>query len=161
MGALKPEPLEETPLAEALQRLAARWSAEGPTQASVTVTGAVRTLSPDAEVTLLRTAQEALSNVRKHAGAGKVVLTLSYMENVVTLDARDDGVGFDPERMVDGPAGEGGGFGLGAMRERAARLGGTLRVESRLGDGTALTVELPLVAGAEIVRGIEMVEGSS
>lgn len=121
----------------------------------------MRTLSPDAEVTLLRTAQEALSNVRKHAGAGKVVLTLSYMEDVVTLDARDDGVGFDPERMVDGPAGEGGGFGLGAMRERAARLGGTLRVESRLGDGTALTVELPLVAGAEIVRGIEMVEGSS
>lgn len=156
--ALKPEPLEEAPLAEALQRLATRLSAEGATQASVTVTGAPRQLMPDAEVTLLRAAQEALSNVRKHAQARRVVLTLSYMTDVVTLDVRDDGVGFDLKLLNGVPAREGSGFGLGAMRDRSGRIGGTLRVESRPTEGTALTVELPINPEAEWAAGVQMAE---
>ena len=152
--ALKPEPLEEAPLAEALRRLAARLSTECATQASVTVTGAPRRLSPDAEVTLLRAAQESLSNVRKHARAKRVVLTLSYMSDGVTLDARDDGVGFVPENLDGAPGKEGGGFGLGAMRQRAARIGGTLRVESRPAEGAALTVELPTTADTDENAGV-------
>ena len=55
-----------------------------------------RPLPPDVEVTLLRTAQEALANVAKHARASRVGLTLSYMDDQVALDVRDDGAGFDP-----------------------------------------------------------------
>jgi signal transduction histidine kinase len=70
-------------------------------------------MRPDVEVTLLRTAQEALANVAKHASAARVGVTLSYMDDVVTLDVRDDGTGFDPRsggasRGLDGVAGSGG-----------------------------------------------------
>ena len=68
---------------------------------------------------LLRTAQEALANVAKHAAASRVGLTLSYLADLVTLDVRDDGVGFDPDGVRrDGD----GGFGLTVMRQRVGRL---------------------------------------
>jgi signal transduction histidine kinase len=92
-------------------------------------------------VALLRAVQEALANVRKHAQAGRVRVTLSYMGDVVVLDVQDDGRGFDP-----GQAGAGGGFGLAGMRERVEQLGGTLLIESGPGGGTTLVVEIP-VAG--------------
>ena len=151
--ALQPEALEEAPLPEALARLAEKWSEGSGATAGVTVTGAPRPLSPEAEVTLLRAAQEALTNIRKHARASRAVLTLSYMEDRVALDVRDDGVGFDPDGI---PAvlnkGGAGGFGLKAMRERAERSGGTLLVESELGRGTTLAVELPVTVDGRTNR---------
>ncbi len=65
--------------------------------ADVAATGEPRVLHPEVEVTLLRVAQEALANVAKHAGASHAWVTLSYMEDVVTLDVRDDGAGFAPQ----------------------------------------------------------------
>ena len=145
--ALQPEALEQAPLAEVLARLVEEWSEGSGATASLTVTGMARPLSPEAEVTLLRAAQEALTNVRKHARASRVVLTLSYMEDRVALDVRDDGVGFDSDN-TRAVSGEGGvtGFGLKAMRERAERSGGTLLVESESGKGTTIMVELPVSA---------------
>ena len=64
--------------------------------AAFATTGTPRTVHPEVEVTLLRAAQEALANVARHARATRVGLTLSYMEDLVTLDVRDDGVGFEP-----------------------------------------------------------------
>ncbi|MDQ4127044.1 MAG: sensor histidine kinase [Actinomycetota bacterium] len=147
--ALRPEALEEAPLPEALKRLAARWSEASGVEAGVTVTGAPLPLPSEAEVTLLRAAQEALTNVRKHARAGRAVLTLSYIGDRVALDVLDDGVGFEPEgtSKADGTSG---GFGLPAMRERVEQSGGTLLVESEPGRGTTLVVELPV--GAEIMK---------
>ena len=83
-------------LREALAGVAERWSVLHGVPAQVTTTGTARPMPPEAEITLLRTAQEALANVAKHARAGRVGLTLSYMEDQVTLDIRDDGAGFDP-----------------------------------------------------------------
>ena len=144
--ALQPEALAHAPLPEALARLAKKWSERrGPT-AGVTVTGTPRPLSPEIEVTLLRAAQEALTNIRKHARANRAVLTLSYMEDRVSLDVRDDGVGFDPNDAISAKGGASG-FGLKAMRERVERSGGALLVESGPGRGTALVVELPVPAG--------------
>jgi signal transduction histidine kinase len=152
--ALQPGALEQTPLPEALARLAEKWSEESSATASVTITGAARPLSPEAEVTLLRAAQEALTNVRKHARASRAVLTLSYMEDRVALDVRDDGVGFDPEGAYAVLDAEGAsGFGLKAMRERAERSGGALLVESEPGRGTTLAVELPVPADGWAKRG--------
>ena len=142
--ALKPEPLEGASLSEALAGLAKRWSAESGIVATASVTGTPFSLPEEIEATLLRVAQEALSNVRKHARAQKVVLTLSYMGGRVALDVRDDGVGFDPAR-TDGKLREEvlGSFGLEAMRQRVEGAGGTLLVESAPGEGTTLVVELP------------------
>lgn len=145
--ALRPKLLEEAPLPEALDRLVKRWSEASGVAAHTTVTGAPRPLPPEVEATLFRVAQEALTNVRKHAQARRTALTLSYMNDRVALDARDDGTGFDPEDndAVVSSTREGG-FGLGTMRERVERLGGTLSIESAPGEGTTLVVELPVAA---------------
>ena len=74
----------------------------------------------------------------RHAHATRVGLTISYMENEVALDVRDDGVGFDPTAL-------GHGFGLVAMRQRIARLSGSLQVESEPGGGTAVSACVPTV----------------
>ena len=145
--ALTPEALDRASLPEAMDQVAQRWSETGGSVANVVVTGTVRALHPSVEVTVLRATQEALSNARKHSGAGKVNVTLSYMDDEVVLDVQDDGMGFDPDRaskqLSDGSAG---GFGLVAMRQRVDHLGGTLLIESAPGDGTTLVVNLPIGA---------------
>jgi signal transduction histidine kinase len=97
--ALRPESLETGRLSEALAEVAGRWSTLHGIPAQVTTTGTARAMPPEAEFALLRTAQEALANVAKHARATRVGVTLSYMENEVALDVRDDGRGFDPARL--------------------------------------------------------------
>ncbi|MCO5996845.1 sensor histidine kinase [Actinoallomurus rhizosphaericola] len=156
--ALRPEALEAARLSEALADVAGRWSALHGIEVQVVTTGKARPMPPEADVALLRTAQEALANVAKHARATKVGLTLSYMENEVALDVRDNGRGFEPDGLGDGarPPGAGdegprrpdagaqsGGFGLVAMRQRIESLSGTLQVESERGVGTAVSACLP------------------
>lgn len=144
MWALRPESLERSSLPEALARLAERWSEECGAAASTTVNGTLHPLTPEIEVRLLRVAQEALNNCRKHARASKVVMTLSCTNNLVALYIQDDGVGFDPAQPHSGTSDHSGGFGLNGMRERVEQLGGTLLVESVLGEGTTLVAELPV-----------------
>jgi signal transduction histidine kinase len=138
VDALRPEPLEGCRLSEALRDVAERWTALNGIPVQVTTTGTVRPVDPEAEFALLRAAQEALANVARHARATRVGLTVSYMENEVALDVRDDGVGFDPARPDSG-------FGLVAMRQRIAELSGTLQVESEPGAGTAICACVPTV----------------
>ncbi len=146
--ALRPEPLEHGRIEEALRMVASRWSARHGVAATVTTTGAVGPIPPDAELTLLRTAQEALANVAKHAAAGRVGLTLSYFDDQVSLDIRDDGRGFAPRSGHQPPPGElpMGGYGLTAMRERIEGQAGSLTVESEPGAGTTISASLPVAA---------------
>jgi signal transduction histidine kinase len=137
---LRPEELRASSLGEALGRLTDRLAEDTGVAVTAAVTGTPRPLSPDAEVTLLRVTQEALANVRKHARAGRVALTLSYMDGEAALDVRDDGVGF---MGVDG-LGPNGGLGLRGMRERVEALGGRLAVESAPGTGTTVAVTVPV-----------------
>ncbi len=97
--ALRPESLETGRLSEALGDAAGRWSALHGIPVQVTTTGTARPMQPEAEFALLRTAQEALANVARHAQATRVGVTLSYMEHEVALDVRDDGQGFDRARL--------------------------------------------------------------
>jgi signal transduction histidine kinase len=124
----------------------ARWSATSGVAGEVETTGAARALHPEVEVTLLRVAQEALANVAKHASASRAGVTLSYMEDVVSLDVRDDGIGFDPPggSAPDGHPADGG-FGLISMRQRVSRLAGQLEIESEPGEGTAVSASLPAI----------------
>jgi signal transduction histidine kinase len=140
VAALRPEILDGSSLSGALGRLARRWSEETGIPATVSVTGDEHPLAQGSQVALLRAAQEALSNSRRHAGAGEVSITLSYMDDLVALDVQDDGTGFTPENVA---VEANGGFGLRAMRERLQALGGSLLVESEPGAGCTLVVELP------------------
>lgn len=144
--ALRPESLERGPLPDALARAADGLARQTGLVARTVVTGDARRLPAELEVTLLRAAQEALANVRRHARAREVTVTLSYLDDVVALDVRDDGTGFDPAALPAAP-GRHGGLGLVAMRERAEALGGSLTVESAPGQGTTLVVALPIGPG--------------
>jgi len=149
--AVRPEALEDTRLPDALAEVAERWAAVNGVPATVTTTGTAQALHPEVEVTLLRVAQEALANVAKHARASRVGLTLSYMDDVVTLDVRDDGAGFRlpaDGSCEPGRPGEGGGFGLTTMRQRVRRLTGQLEIESELGGGTAVSASVPAILRA-------------
>lgn len=101
-----------------------------------------RRLPPEIEVALFRIAQEALTNIGKHAHADSIDLSLSFPDSSARLIVEDDGCGFDPSK-VDRPSREGR-LGLYGMHERAALLGGTLVVQSAPGEGTRVTAELPV-----------------
>ncbi|HJX99261.1 MAG TPA: sensor histidine kinase [Streptosporangiaceae bacterium] len=105
--ALRPESLELARLSEALGEVAGRWSSLHGIPVQVTTTGTARPMPPEAEFALLRTAQEALANVARHARATRVGVTLSYMEDQVALDVRDDGQGFDLKKLCAQAAGAG------------------------------------------------------
>ncbi|MBQ1056882.1 sensor histidine kinase [Micromonospora sp. C32] len=146
--AVQPDVLAEARLPEAISDVTRRWSQVHRIDAVLTTTGDPRPMHADVEVTLLRAAQEALANVAKHARASRVGLTLSYMEDLVTLDVRDDGVGFEPGARRADSAGDGG-FGLAGMRQRVQRLSGRLDIESEPGGGTAISATVPAIpAGA-------------
>jgi len=137
---LKPDSLEKYSLPEAIERAALHWGEETGIPVASKTTGNPFPLHPNIEVTLLRAAQEALHNVRKHAQATAVQLTLSYMDDIVILDIQDNGVGL-------GEAGSSllsGGFGLQAMRERVEACGGDLTLESDPGEGTTVVITIPL-----------------
>ncbi|WP_430331371.1 sensor histidine kinase [Rhodococcus sp. ACT016] len=136
VAALAPADLESAPLESALRRLLDQLSDQTGITGELVTDGAQAALSMDYDVALLRVAQSALANVRLHSQARRVRLTLSYAADEVRLDIVDDGVGFDQR--------EAGGFGLRAMRDRLAELGGTLVVESAPGDGTAVAATLPV-----------------
>lgn len=106
-----------------------------PHRRSVSVDGHSRSSENDA--TLLRVAQEALSNVGRHSGAHRATLTLTYLADSVRLDVRDDGAGFNPSRADDG-------HGLVGMRTRVEQVGGSLAVESRAGAGATLSAAVPV-----------------
>jgi signal transduction histidine kinase len=141
--ALRPRPLVEHPLPPALEDLTRRLAEETGIQAETVVTGNVQPLPGEVEEALLRIAQEALANVRKHATASRVTVTVSYLNDATMLDVADDGVGFDHAASVAAA----GGLGLRAMGERAAALGGSFVIESAPGEGTTIAVKLPTKAG--------------
>jgi signal transduction histidine kinase len=134
VAALRASPIEGRPFPEALAKLVEQWNAAG-VRTQCVVAGPTRPLTPQASLTLYRAAQEALTNVGKHAHANIVEIYLDYgAEHLVHLRIKDDGLGStDSER----------GFGLLGVRERVQQLNGVVRVETEAGKGFSLEVELP------------------
>ncbi|EMR00145.1 two-component sensor histidine kinase [Paeniglutamicibacter gangotriensis Lz1y] len=151
VAALAPAELEEGALAGALGRMLERLSAETGLRTEVRVDEGMPALPTTVEVALLRTAQSALANVRQHAEATRVVVNLADAGNSVRLDIVDDGHGFDVlawDRAFEGLGESGaGGYGMHSMRARLRELGGGLDVESRPGEGVALSAHVPLTQG--------------
>ena len=134
---LRAAPLAGKPLGEALGSLGRAFTSETGIRVHVQVTGN-RSLPLRVEGELFRIAQEALANVRRHAKAFEATLTLRVSGDTVRLSLQDDGHGFDSEAIPEGSQG------IVGMRERAKLLGGRLRVHSRPGHGTRVTVAAPL-----------------
>jgi two-component system NarL family sensor kinase len=124
------------PLAQALAALARELTAESGIRVSFDERG-TRTLPADTERELFRIAQQALANVRQHAGATRVTISLLSTTKHATLAIEDDGAGFDPRRVRRGH------HGITGMRERARAAGGTLRITSAPGSGTRVVVRVP------------------
>lgn len=140
---LSPTALTSDGLADAVEGVVAAWDTDHAPEAHVVVTGDSRPLHPEVEATVLRIAQEALANVAKHAAAQRVGVTLSFEDDEIILDVRDNGVGF----AVGHPTGPTS-FGLRGMEQRAERLAGVLEVESAPGEGTAVSLRLPALERA-------------
>jgi signal transduction histidine kinase len=133
---LSPVQLDSSSLGDALRRVTEVTGAEAGIQAHAEVTGTVRPLPTGIEVVLLRVCQEALANVRRHAGAREVRVRLTYADVRVQLTVVDDGDGFDATAAN-------GGYGLRGMRERVAQVGGVLEVRTKPGAGTEVCAEVP------------------
>jgi signal transduction histidine kinase len=142
VAALAPADLSGGTLADALHRLADRCRQDAALAVTVTVTGTPSGHHPDLDVILLRAAQEALHNARRHAAAGTVRLTLTTTSDTVCLEVTDDGRGLDPATA------ERAGFGLRGIRQRAETSGGSLTLSTDPGPGTTLRVDLPLPPAA-------------
>ena len=144
VSALRESPLGRRALPEAVAALTAETQAAG-IIAELRVTGPPRPLNPRAELTLYRAAQEGLTNVRKHARASRVDLTLDYDDPAaVSLTIRDNGLG--PAGGTGSSANDTPGFGLLGLEERARQLGGRLTIDAAPGLGYGLIVSLPTPA---------------
>ena len=136
--ALRPPQLVEATLPAAIERVVARWSAVNGTETECAI-ATLPPLRPDADVLFLRAAQEALSNVARHAHASHVSVSLHCVDGLVLLSVEDDGRGFaDPDAEVPDK------MGIIGMRERVRPFGGRVLIDSAAGEGTSLTVAVPL-----------------
>jgi len=102
-------------------------------------------LSPEAQVTLYRIVQEAITNTIKYAKASRIWISVrkDEIKDILAFIVKDNGVGFDLERFV-GQISTEKGLGLASMNERAKMLGGSLEILSKRGIGTAITIYVPI-----------------
>jgi len=138
---LRPVTLDAHGLAPAVRELAAEFARASGTPCDVRVTGTPRRFGADAEVAAFRIVQEALNNLGTHARAGRAEVRVDFGPQHVTVEIRDDGIGFDLAAIEQQPRAH---LGLMGMRERAESVGGTLAIWSRPGEGTRVTLRLPL-----------------
>jgi signal transduction histidine kinase len=139
--------LERGDLAAAILEVCSEPEFEGGAPLHMEVSGSAFKLAPKTESNLVRICQEATSNARKYAKASMIRVSLEYAESGVILRVSDDGVGFDASGSNPVRSGH---FGLLHMRERAEKIGADLQIESRLGEGTSISVFLPGVRASSV-----------
>ncbi len=140
---LRPRSLEDQSLTEALHNQVRAAQGENGLTLHFTTSGAERTLSSDVEMNLFRIAQEALNNVRRHAGARKAGIQLDYGARYVRLLVWDNGAGLSADYSEGSGDGDGHGFGLIGMQERTELLNGKMTITSAPGEGTQVEVIVP------------------
>lgn len=137
MNDLRPTVLDEFGLCEALSEYVSQLACDAPFEIALDLDPALKHWRGDGDAMLFRIAQESLLNVRKHARAKRVSVSLVCVDGDAVLTIADDGEGFDPDSV--GPRH----FGLLTMRERAEALGGRVEVRSAWGEGTKVIARVP------------------
>jgi signal transduction histidine kinase len=135
---LRPSILDDLGLVASINQMLTEAAERQQFEGTFAVSGSARRLSPTVELAIFRIAQEALSNVERHAAAERVAVALEFESGGLRLLVKDDGVGFDTSNHSTGGSGQG--LGLSGMNERAHLIGSRLVVRS--GDGTGTTVEV-------------------
>ena len=130
-------------LTAALRRVGEQVTAETTTAVAVHIHGEPQPLPADVSTALLRSARGALANIVEHAAASEASISLTYQPDAVSLDIRDNGVGFNTAGIIPN---HNRGQGLAGIRSRARHFDGQLAVESTLGDGTTIALSIPLPA---------------
>ncbi|MBM2832486.1 MAG: domain S-box protein [Dehalococcoidia bacterium] len=140
---LRPRILDDLGLTAVLEWMTDDLKKKYGVNAGVKVTGTERRLTPETQLLLFRIAQEALSNIRRHAEASAAGITLEFSEGKVQMTVEDNGKGFKVPDTLSHLAGAGK-LGLLGMHERARLVGGSVVIRSELGKGTTVVVELPV-----------------
>jgi len=135
--ALRASPLEDLGLILALRNLAESAASRTGAALNLELPANLEKLSPDIEQSLFRVAQEALENVVRHAEAKSINVRLTQEAHRLTLSIRDDGQGFDPEKVDNQKH-----LGLMGLWERVELFGGNLQIKSKPGQGTLISLEL-------------------
>jgi NarL family two-component system sensor histidine kinase LiaS len=133
---LRPAALEGKGLATALNDYCEEWSRQNAIKVGLRIQHQ-RQLDLEIEQTIFRILQEALANIARHSNANQVEIDLIYKNEHVTCNIRDNGDGFDPENTD-------GGLGLRSMAERAIKVGGDLEIASEVGEGTSISIRIPV-----------------
>ncbi len=149
---LRPAALEDLGLSAALRCLVNNYIRNYGANVVSSLVDVDHLFSPDAEIAIYRTVQEALTNVAKHAEAERVSLIAERHEGRISFVVEDDGKGFDVKEAVTKDA-SGTGFGLATMDERARMLGGSLSVWSEQGKGTRITLGISVPNGVSVPNG--------
>jgi signal transduction histidine kinase len=134
---LRPSALDDFGLVPAVERLAETFRDQTGMRVDLEASLGEGRLRPEVETAFYRIVQEALTNIAKHADAGRVSILLTRKHDRVAAVVEDDGRGFDERRGEEG-------LGLVGMRERLALVGGKLRIESTSGSGTTIAAEVPV-----------------
>jgi signal transduction histidine kinase len=143
---LRPSTLDHLGLVPALKGVLRGLETEHKVAAQLQVVGQAERLLPDQELALFRVAQEALSNVRRHADASQVSVRIEFRPAQVQMTVEDDGDGFHVPEAVDDYVSIGK-LGLAGMDERARSVGGTLVIRSEPEHGTAVSMTIPIGSG--------------
>ena len=138
---LRPAALDDHGLVPALNGQVRRFREQTGIRAQLTTSGEPEGLGDDQQVVVYRVAQEALTNVARHSGAGSVEVDLTASGGTVELLVRDDGAGFDRHTA------NGHGLGLDGMSERARLVGGDLEIDAAPGRGTLIRLRVPMTGG--------------
>jgi len=138
IGELRPHLLEQEGMIRAIESLAEGMSVPGDFEVSVRNELTLKRVAPTIELAIFRIVQEALNNASRHSGSRTADVRLQQTEATISISIRDDGKGFDPAHTPKKR------YGVEGIRERARLLGGTAAIESAPGQGTSVTVTLPI-----------------
>jgi len=143
---LRPAALDRLGLMPALEWLASNATEHSGIATEIKVIGEERRLSEEVAIALFRITQEALRNVWRHSGATSAQIVIEFTDSMTRITVSDNGKGFNVPDKIGDIAKEGK-LGLTGMQERAQLVGGTIIVWSKPGEGTKITVELPIKHG--------------
>jgi two-component system sensor histidine kinase DegS len=140
---LRPMMLDDLGLVPTLKQYVQDFEEKTELSVNYNVIGRETRLAPHNEVTVFRVIQELLNNVNKHAHASHVQVSLDFQDGQVVANVEDDGSGFDINELQSTEQ-QRRGLGLSTIQERAEMLGGDVQIESRIGRGTKVRIEIPM-----------------